>query len=322
MAADEWGSLAGLAKRYLAEAAKEAEYAERRTGFDNLDGKGKFEEDGQKQVFTPGIYVIGAPPSMGKTTWTLQLLNQLADRGEPCLFVSYEMGDKALFRKLIARDLFEKKRAGEPVTLLSSADIRRAGVDNEDVNTSVDELADIKKLYILRVDWEASELVAKLRKFVKTLDRSPTIAIDYLQLVQSKDAATAKDKVDSLLSALRKFQVDTNATLILISSFNRANGMQAEATFSSFKESGSIEYTADIIWTLEPALEGTESMAEADKRERQKKVRAMRLRCLKAREDSLYEVYFRYHAAYDTFEACSREELFGEPETSRPRHKK
>ena len=317
----EWKSLAEyFADDYLKEAAKAAKFAERRTGFENLDGAGKFKSDGQLQVFTPGIYVIGAPPSAGKTTWTLQLMNQLADKGEQCLFLSYEMAVQALCRKLISRNLFEKKQAGEPVTVLSSADIRRAGVNNEDINAVVEEFADtMNHLQILHVDWEASTLIKKLYDFAGMLDRPPVIAIDYLQMVPNSNAVTSKGKIDSLLALLRKFQVDTDATLILVSSFNRGNGMQVEATFSSFKESGAIEYTADVLLVLEPAIKNGESMSEADKRERQKKIRAMRLRCLKSREGGLYEVYFRYFASYDTFEPCFRHELFEETNTQ-PRY--
>ena len=319
MAENNWGALKELAGRYMAAAESDALFTKRRTGFENLDGTGKFELDGQKQIFSPQIYFIGAPPSAGKTTWALQLLSQLADRGEECLFLSYEMGERSLFRKLISRRLFEKKQDGEKVNLLSGSDIRRAGLTNDDVNLVITELAENSKLRILRVDWEASTLIKKLYDFVGALDRPPVICLDYLQLVPNKAEKTAKDKIDSLLPLLRKFQVETNSTLILISSFNRANGMMSEATFSSFKESGAIEYTADVLLVLEPVIKGTESMTEADKRERKKKIRAMRLRCLKAREDSLYEVFFRYHAVYDVFVPCSEHEVFEEPD-AQPRH--
>lgn len=308
----EWMTVAEyFSECYLDEARKSAKYAERRTGFDNLDGTGRFAEDGQKQIFAPGIYFLGAPPSAGKTTYALQLTAQLSDRGEECLFVSYEMSVQALCRKLIARALFEKKQNKEPVTLLSNTSIRRAGDSNQDINVSVHELADtLNHLTIRYVDWDASTLIKKLRSFVSGLKRPPVICVDYLQLVPSEDSKTAKEKVDFLLSALRKFQNDTDSTLILISAFNRANGLQAEASFASFKESGSIEYTGDVIWALEPAIEKDEPMSVADKRERQKSVRALRLRCLKSREGALFEVYYKYYAPYDTFVPCPQQELF------------
>ena len=321
MAENEWGSLKSLVERYKETAAKEAAFCKRRTGFANLDGENEFKADGQKQIFVPGIYVIGAPSSLGKTTFCLQLLTQLADRGEQCLYLSYEMGELNLFRKLIARDLFERKLNGKEVTLVSAADIRRAGTTNADINTSLDSLADASTMRIKYVgDWDSSTLIKKLYDFAKSINVAPVVCIDYLQLVpapSSRENMTAKEKVDKLLSDLRKFQNDTSSTLILISSLNRASKQDNGITLSSFKESGSIEYTADVIWALEPAIEGDETFAEAERREREKTCRAMQLRCLKSREDSLYKVFFQYHANRDCFVPCAEDKIFDEPDTKR-----
>lgn len=288
---------------YRASAEKEAKYAERKTGFARLD---------ENQVFAPGIYVIGAPSSAGKTTWTLQLLTQLADRAEPCLFVSYEMDEKALIRKLIARDLFVAKKSGEPVTRLSNSDIRRAGLKNEDVNSALNRLEEYSNLRIAKLCLKDKQLMESLKAFAKTTDRPPTIALDYLQLIPCADPKkSAREKVDSLLNELREFQTSTDSTIILISAFNRGDEQKNSASLSSFKESGAIEYTADVVWVLEPARQSDETRSAADTRERAKSVRAMCLHCLKNREGALYEVYFRYHAAFDSFEDCDAEHVFG-----------
>ena len=49
------------------------EYAGRKTGFTNLDAE---------QIFTPGLYVLGGLPALGKTTFAWQLLEQMARQGE------------------------------------------------------------------------------------------------------------------------------------------------------------------------------------------------------------------------------------------------
>ena len=56
-------------------------YANRLTGFKNID---------DQQFFSPGLYVIGATPAAGKTTFCWQLLEQIAERGEDCIYCSYE----------------------------------------------------------------------------------------------------------------------------------------------------------------------------------------------------------------------------------------
>ena len=87
-------------------------FANRKTGFDNLD---------QYQIFSPGLYVIGGLPALGKTSFAWQLLHQLALRGESCVYCSYEMSEFELFSKSLARAVFlQDKNTG-----LTSAGIRR-----------------------------------------------------------------------------------------------------------------------------------------------------------------------------------------------------
>ena len=95
-------------------------YAGRATGFDTLD---------DKQLFLPGVYVLGGSPGAGKTTFAWQLLNQLATgddcRGrsaEYCVYCSYEMSRLELASKSIAREMRRRHFASkEEDPYLSSA---------------------------------------------------------------------------------------------------------------------------------------------------------------------------------------------------------
>ena len=81
-------------------------------GFENLDAE---------QFFSLGLYVIGATPAAGKTTFCWQLLEQLARRGETCIYCSYEMSRLELFSKSLARELFKRNPEHTP----TSPQIRR-----------------------------------------------------------------------------------------------------------------------------------------------------------------------------------------------------
>lgn len=291
--------------KYFEDAAFEAQYSLRKTGFANLDGDTeKFKE--QKQCFAPGIYILGATPGAGKTTWAMQLLDNLA-ANETCIFFSYEMSQAKLCRKLIARELFRRKRAGEAILTLGNDDIRRAGINSEDVNRVVADLAKTaKNLHVDEVCWDIDKLLEKILSLTSNLKKPPVIAIDYLQFVPSKNKkATAKETIDDIMLKLRDYQRQSNATIIIISAFNRANAQKLEASFSSFRESSSIEYSADVLWALEPANgDGEGAMHETMK----KKIRPMKLRCLKNRHGGVYEVFFNYYAAHDYFEPCEKED--------------
>ena len=111
---------------------------------------------------------------------------------------------------------------------------------------------------------------------------------------------------------MKDFQRSTQATLLVISSFNRENYYQ-KVGFSSFKESGAIEYSADVIWGLEN--HGVDAEGKLDRDEvikmSREKVRKIKFSCLKNRNGGAYETFFRYHAAYDYFEPCKEEETIG-----------
>ena len=78
----------------------------------------------------------------------------------------------------------------------------------------------------------------------------PVVIIDYMQIIKSVDNRTTKDAVDNHVGILKKLQSKNDMVIILISSLNRQNYL-TPIDFESFKESGGLEYTADVIWGLQ-----------------------------------------------------------------------
>ena len=285
-----------------------AKYSSRKTGFENID---------EAQIFMPGLYMLGALPASGKTTFAWQLLNQLAESGEPCIYCSFEMSKAELFTKSVVRELYRKNPQMSERLNLTSANIRRGAMRE---SRELQEQAAIfaQSATNLRVaelsNTSVTELIEGLKPLVANVDRSPVICLDYLQIIPSKGskASSSKEKVDEIMLRLKDFQRATSATLLVISSFNRENYYQ-KVGFSSFKESGAIEYSADVIWGLENY--GVDAEGKLDKDEvikmSKEKVRKIKFSCLKNRNGGAYECFFRYHAAYDYFESCKEEETIG-----------
>ena len=124
----------------------------------------------------------------------------------------------------------------------------------------------------------------------------------------SKDSS--KLGVDDSVRKLKKFQRDTNTTFIVISSFNRTNYTQS-VSFESFKESGNIEYTADVVWALQLNILNsinpsniTDSRKKIDEAKK-KQPRQIQLKCLKNRQGTNYECFFNYYSAHDYFKPCN-----------------
>ena len=212
-------------------------YANRKTGFDNID---------LNQFFSPVLYVIGATPAAGKTTFCWQLLEQLAHNGESCIFCSYEMSALELFTKTAARELFKRN----PSATLTAADIRRGGWTNALDSIAIEFSTSKLNLQVFELqDESVDDLLNLLRPLCIQAKKAPVVCLDYLQIIpHHKD--NIKLGIDDTVRKLKKFQRDTNTTFIVISSFNRTNYNQS-VSFESFKESGGIEYSADVVWALQ-----------------------------------------------------------------------
>lgn len=271
-------------------------FKDRKTGFDNLDEELKF--------FLPGVYVISGLPALGKTSFALQLLNQMAESGETSIFVSYEMSEQFLYCKLLAREVYkiESEKMGEVKFPLTATDIMMQNINDfhEDAFNKAFEIltGNDAPFYI----WEEKEidvpkLLERIKKVCKQLPKPPIVCIDYLQLLGA-GSDNPKSAIDDALRHFFNFRRETNTTFILISSLNRAN-YNTDANIASLKESGGIEYSADGIFFLQYLLE---SRTHADADEAMKKIpREIQLKCLKYRFGSRFDVGFFYYPNADFF---------------------
>ena len=297
---------------FKAEIELSKKYSLRKTGFDNID---------RHQIFSSGLYLIGATPAAGKTTFAWQMAEQLAKNGETCIYCSYEMSRLELFSKSIARELFKRN----PSTTLTAADIRRGAWTNALDSIAVefkDAKADLRMIELH--DETIDDLLTILRPLCTASSnsisveystrKSPVVFIDYLQIIPSSKES-AKNGIDDTVRKLKIFQRETNATFIVISSFNRTNYINS-VSFESFKESGNIEYTADVVWGLQlNILNHIKSSANiSDTRQRidaakKEQPRQIQLKCLKNRQGYNYDCYFKYYSAHDFFQPCRMEDF-------------
>ena len=277
-------------------------YSKRKTGFDNID---------RFQIFSPGLYLLGATPACGKTTFAWQLLEQFAANGESCFFCSYEMSRLELFSKSLAREIFKRDKN----STITAADIRNGASSRllDDVIAGFSSNNSCIKLLELR-DENVDDLLRILRPYCNDKDKSPIVCVDYLQIIPpSNDLKLTSDKarIDDIVHKLKTFQRETNTTFIVISSFNRVN-YYSQVSFESFKESGGIEYSSDVVWALQlfvaNEIKTGSSVSDTRKKfEDAKKCqpRQLHLKCLKNRNGNNYDCFFHYFSAHDFFEPCN-----------------
>ena len=287
------------------------QYKNRKTGYSNIDAKMRL---------YPGLYVLGAISSLGKTTFCGQLADQLAGAGEHILYFSLEQTTLELVCKGLSRLMFRT----DNTTALSSMDIRR-GTKSEALRIAREiYAAQTKNEFIVECgfDTNVENITETVRSYINTAGVKPIVILDYLQiLAPMNNSQTTKDVVDYNVRALKKLQTENDLVVIVISSLNRQNYL-TPIDFSSFKESGGIEYTCDVMWGLQLNIMNDElfdketklkAKREAVKEAKIANPRDIELVCLKNRYGvSSYSCRFKYYARYDYFLPVRNDETSNE----------
>lgn len=277
---------------------------ERQTGFTELDRL--------SGGLYPGLYVIAATSSLGKTTFCGQIADNLASTGHDVLFFTLEQSRLELVSKSLAR-----LTAIEDIeTAVTSLNIRK-GISGANVTRAINKYkSDIgDRLSIIEGNFNCniSFIGDYVRRYVKQNSCKPIIFIDYLQILQPADdtrRTTTKETIDNTVTELKRISREHDLTVFIISSVNRANYL-SPIDFESLKESGGIEYTADVIWGLQlqclndPLFSEDKKIKEKRLKIRQEKAanpRKIELLCLKNRYGiSNYSCGFDYYPSNDLF---------------------
>lgn len=272
----------------------------RKTGFSNMD----------KIIgcLYPGLYVIGAISSLGKTTFVHQLGDQLAKAGDHVLYFSLEQSRFEMITKGISRITAQENIK----TAVSAIDIRQ-GIFTDAVRRAADIYAGFaENERIIECDFNMTikTITQTVESYVRRFGVSPVVIVDYLQIIQPQGKQSTRDAVDGNVKALKKLQSEYDLVLMVISSLNRQNYLMP-IDFESFKESGGIEYTADVIWGLQLQVmnsdifnrrESLKEKRESVKEAKRANPRKIELVCLKNRYGvSSYNCGFDYYANFDYF---------------------
>lgn len=192
-----------------------------------------------------GLTVLGAVSSMGKTSLMLQMADTLAAAGRNVLFITIEMSRMELIAKSAvrgtkerARPLLDGKLPEEKVRGLISAYRQKTG-------GRVELWEPDAHLTPAFLDEKVSAFCAQ--------HESPVLFLDYLQLVAPARAGmTEKQTADAAVAMLKQLARRYDMPVVAASSLNREayRPGSAEPGLSAFKESGSVEYSADLLLVL------------------------------------------------------------------------
>ena len=246
------------------------------TRFSNVDGL----LDGG--LFS-GLYVVGAISSLGKTTFCLQIMDNIAAAGHDVIIFSLEMARSELIAKSVSRhslqaDIKKYRTTTHAKTVRGiTTGTRYRNYSQKDREIIEAAIADYSKYahHIYVHEGVGNIGVERIREVVeqhiKITGNKPVILIDYVQILAPyNERATDKQNTDKNVLELKRLSRDFSIPVIGISSFNRDN-YTAPVNMAAFKESGAVEYSSDVLIALQ--YDGMDYQPNEKDGDRQKRVR-------------------------------------------------
>lgn len=282
------------------------------TGWDSLDNAldgGLYE----------GLYVIPGTPGTGKTALALQMAFQIAQQQQDVLYISMEMSEEELYERHISRisyQLFwhDEKNRHKAKTVHSMIKEGKTVTQAREVFKKVAPYLR-SECSVGTIDADDIHRIVEIYEY--ELNSLPVVFIDYLQILKAHDAhMTDKQAVDYNVLRLKQLSRDFKIPVVILSSMNRMSYSDV-ISMAALKESGAIEYTADVCLGLQHAnmeqIKAGTSTGKAEKTIRQmkgKSERDMEIVILKNRNGKIGdELSFSYYAMFHHFK-CSSEESY------------
>ena len=264
--------------------------------------------------FPPGLIVLGAVSSLGKTTFLLQVADNMAKAGYDVMYFSLEMSRTEIITKSISRMTYIKsmeKYNGDYMAKDTRTIMRGVRNFNDAEREHFCEaLREYEKsaehMFILEGNDGGDEelnvdgMRSRVDTHITTTGRRPVVFVDYLQILPpAKERMSDNEVVRYNVKALKDLSRDFDIPVFVISSFNRAN-YKTVSDMESFKQSGGIEYSADLLYSMEFNGTGTKGFCLQD--EKKKTPREIILKPLKDRTGDLdYIVPLAYYPKYNYF---------------------
>ena len=272
-----------------------------------------FDEALDGGLYPEQLVFLGAISSLGKTTFLLQVIDNIAAAGTPVLFFSLEMSRNEIISKSISRNTFEiaikediKTNNAKSMRGISAYNrySRYSNTEKELINKASKAYSEGagKNLYIYEGNGETGieEIQQTVREFIKLTGKRPLIFIDYLQILAPADArATDKQNTDYAVKVLKQLARDESIAVLAISSLNRAN-YHTPISMEAFKESGAIEYSSDILLGLQLQGMGTSDFNVNEAK--RKNPREVELHFLKNRNGVMSKpILFNYYPTFNYY---------------------
>lgn len=190
------------------------------------------------------LIIVAARPSMGKTTFAMNLVETAALTSEyPALVFSLEMPADSIMMRMLAS-----------LGRIDQTKVRTGNLDDDDWARLASTLGIMQEKGKLYIDDSSgltpTEVRSRARRIAREHGGISMIMIDYLQLMRSpeyKDNRTLE--IADISGSLKALAKELNIPIIALAQLNRGLEQRSDKrpVNSDLRESGSIEQDADLI---------------------------------------------------------------------------
>lgn len=187
------------------------------------------------------LIILAARPSMGKTTFALDIARNVALAGTPVGIFSLEMSAQQLVQRMLSAE-----------SRVDAWSIRTGHGLSSQHFTSLQEAASRLQKAPIYIDDQAGNSIVKMRSVARRLKSEHglgLIVVDYLQLMStSRNYENMVNQVTEISRSLKQLARELDVPVLALSQLSRAvESRGGKPRLSDLRDSGSIEQDADIV---------------------------------------------------------------------------
>jgi replicative DNA helicase len=187
------------------------------------------------------LIIVAARPAMGKTSYAMNIAENLILQDKSVAFFSLEMTKKELTEKLILSS-----------ALVGNDKLRKKTMTDYDWEKVSDATNAILQTNLF-IDDNSTRTVSEMHSISRRLKRRKgldLVVVDYLQLMTTKNNnENRQQEISTISRGLKIMAKSLNVPVIALSQLSRACEMRQDKRplLSDLRESGSIEQDADVV---------------------------------------------------------------------------
>lgn len=238
-----------------------------------------------------GMFVLAAPPSVGKSALALQLTLGAVDhdQGMNAVWCMGEMTMEAMARRAACN--WSARGGMHPVTM-NSAERR----------TDLARGAGLNLMHAIgdRVKFVKPPLTMQKIEQTVVASKAKLLVIDYIQLVEFEGAADRRSEIDAIVKRIRRLSIEHEVATVCVSNVSKV--VSGDTRIGAIgKESSELDFAADLLL-----------LGIAEERNDEPGPRPVRWACKKNRHGACEDIETMFDGRLQTFTAAeaSRETAF------------